>query len=162
MILPDHEIRQLLAQGKLIVEPSQQEVQLQPAGIDLRLGDMFRVFKESSGQYIDPRKENQNYTELVMAEDTQAFVIHPGEFVLGIVREYIKLPDFLMGSVDGRSTLGRLGVTIHTTSASTNPGWEGKFVLEINTLKKPKIYSPGPRPIQKSSPDAPVHRFPFH
>lgn len=136
MILPDHEIKKLLEEGELVVEPMYPEVQIQPAGIDLRLGSEFRVFKATSIPYIDTRKESQDYTEIVEIAENQPFIIDPGEFVLGIVREYIRLPDFLMGSVDGRSSLGRLGITIHATSASMNPGWEGRFVLEISNMGK--------------------------
>jgi len=146
MILPDHEIRKLLKEGKLVVEPLDPDVQIQPAGIDLRLGNEFRVFKATSAPYIDTRKEPRDYTEVVKVEGGQPFIIGPGEFVLGIVMEYVKLPGFLMGSVDGRSSLGRLGITIHATSASINPGWEGKFVLEISNMgKMPVALYPGMR-----------------
>ena len=146
MILPDHEIKKLLDRSELVVEPLDPDVQIQPSGIDLCLGNEFRVFKETSARYIDTREDSQGYTELIKVEDNQPFIINPREFVLGIVKEYIRLPDFLMGSVEGRSSLGRLGVTIHATSASINPGWEGKFVLEIRNMgKMPVALYPGMR-----------------
>jgi dCTP deaminase len=146
MILPDHEIRRLLKDGRIVIEPIDEDSQLQPAGVDLRLGSEFRIFRSTSLPYIDTRKRTEDYTEPVSIEDDKPFIIHPGEFVLGTVMEYIKLPPDLMGSVDGRSSLGRLGIAIHTTSASINPGWEGQFVLEISNVgRAPVALYPGMR-----------------
>jgi dCTP deaminase len=146
MILPDHEIRKFLKEGKIVVEPIDEEIQIQPAWIDLRLGNEFRVFKSTSLPYIDTKKSVENYTDTVKIIDDKPFIIHPGEFVLGTVKEFIKIPSDLMGSVDGRSSLGRLGISIHATSASINPGWEGMFVLEISNIgKAPVALYPGMR-----------------
>jgi len=147
MILPDHEIKTLLKDGSLVIEPLDDfDKQIRPAGVDLRLGNEFRFFKLSGIPYIDIKNKPENYTELVVVEDNKPFVIHPGEFVLGTVKEYIKMPTNLMGSVDGRSSLGRLGVIIHATSSSINPGWEGRFVLEITNIgKMPVALYPGHR-----------------
>jgi len=146
MILPDHEIRKLLREGRIVIKPLDEEVQIQSAGVDLRLGNEFRLFKSTTLPYIDTRKKPENYTDIVRISDDNPFIIHPGEFVLGTVREYIKIPDDLMGSVDGRSSLGRLGIAIHTTSASINPGWEGRFVLEITNIgRAPVAIYPGMR-----------------
>ncbi len=147
MILPDHEIRALLKKGDLVVGPlGDPEKQIRTAGIDLRLGNDFRVFKVSSTPYIDIRNKPENYTELVSISDDCPFVIHPHEFVLGSIKEYIRMPVHLMGSVDGRSSLGRLGIVIHATSSSINPGWEGRFVLEITNIgKMPVAVYPGHR-----------------
>jgi dCTP deaminase len=147
MILPDHEIRKLLEEGSLVIEPLEDpDMQIRSAGVDIRLGNEFRLFKVSATPYIDIRNKPENYTELVRVEDEKPFIIHPGEFVLGSVKEYIRMPDDLMGSVDGRSSLGRLGVVIHATSSSINPGWEGRFVLEITNIgKMPVAIYPGHR-----------------
>jgi dCTP deaminase len=147
MILPDHEIRKLLDEGRIKIEPLENpKVQIQPAGVDLRLGNEFRIFKVTSTPYIDIKKKTENYTEIVNVLDGEQFIIHPGEFVLGIVKEYIKVPEDIMGSVDGRSSLGRLGISIHATSASINPGWEGRFVLEISNMgRMPVALYPGMR-----------------
>jgi len=147
MILPDHEIRKYLREGKIVIEPLENpDVQIQPSGIDLRLGNEFRIFKSSSVAYIDTKKKTDAYTELINVEDDKPFIIHPGEFVLGGVKEYIKISDDLVGSVDGRSSLGRLGISIHTTSSSVNPGWEGNFVLEITNMgRMPVALYPGMR-----------------
>jgi dCTP deaminase len=136
MILPDHEIRKLLDKGELVVEPLEPDVQIQSAGIDLRLGNEFRIFRAISVPYVDTRKDSGDYTEAVRVKNGEPFILHPGELVLAGIKEYIKMPGFLMGSVDGRSSLGRLGITVHATSASINPGWEGRFVLEMSNMAK--------------------------
>jgi len=147
MILPDHEIKRLLKEGSLKIEPIEDpEVQIRSAGVDLRLGNEFRVFKITGTPYIDTKKENLGYTQNIVLEDSKPFVIHPGEFVLASVKEYIRMPPDLMGSVDGKSSLGRLGIAIHATSASINPGWEGMFVLEITNMgRMPVALYPGMR-----------------
>ena len=147
MILSDKDIKKYLKRGKLKIEPIEDsEVQIQPAWVDLRLGNEFRVFKSSSISYIDPKVPQDGYTEVIKVKDDKPFVLHPGEFVLGTTKEYIKMPDDLMGVIDGRSSLGRLGVIIHTTSAGINPGWEGIFTLEItNVGKMPVALYPGMR-----------------
>jgi len=147
MILPDHEIKALLAKGVLVIDPiKDMDKQIQPAGIDLRLGNEFKMFKVSTIPCVDTRGKPENCSETVVIKDGDPFIIHPGDFVLGNIKEYIKMPDHLMGSVDGRSSLGRLGVVIHATSSSINPGWEGRFVLEITNISRMpiKLY-PGQR-----------------
>jgi dCTP deaminase len=145
MILPDHEIRKLLESKDLVISPlANSEEQIRSAGVDLRLGNEFRLFKVSATPYIDIKNTPENYTELIKINDNKPFIIHPGEFVLGSIKEYIKMPSNLMGSVDGRSSLGRLGIVIHATSSSINPGWEGRFVLEITNIgKMPVALYPG-------------------
>jgi len=135
MIVADCEIKELLKQGKLVINPIENpDIQIQSAGVDLRLGNEFRVFRITSTPFIDTKKENKDYTERMFFEDDKPFIIHPGEFVLATVKEYIKVPANIMGSVDGKSSIGRLGIAIHATSASINPGWEGRFVLEITNM----------------------------
>jgi len=147
MILPDHEIKKYLQDGRLVIEPlDDPEMQIQPAWVDLRLDNEFRTFKIIGTPYIDTKKITENYTERHIIPNTQPFIVHPGEFVLGKVLEYIKLPHDIMGSVDGRSSLGRIGIVVHTTSASVNPGWEGNLVLEMtNVGKMPVALYPGMR-----------------
>lgn len=147
MILPDHEIKKYIKEGKIVIEPlDEPEKQIQPAQVDLRLGNEFRMFRVRSTPYIDTRNHVGEYTEKVTIDDNEPFVIHPREFVLGTVKEYIKIPNDLVGVVDGRSSLGRLGVVIHATSSSINPGWEGQFVLEITNIgKMPVALYPGQR-----------------
>ncbi|MFH1978269.1 MAG: dCTP deaminase [Candidatus Aenigmatarchaeota archaeon] len=147
MILPDHEIREYIKQGKIVVDPLENpDLQIQPAGVDLRLGNEFRVFKTGSIPFIDTRKKTENYTDIVKIENDRPFIVHPGEFILGTVKEYIKISNDLVGSLDGRSSLGRLGIAVHTTSASINPGWEGILVLEISNVgRMPVAIYPGMR-----------------
>ena len=147
MILPDHEIRALLDEGSLVIDPITDPMkQIRPAGVDLRLGNEFRLFETSGIPYIDTRNRPGNYTKTIRIDDNEPFVVHPGEFVLGNIKEYIRMPSNLMGSVDGRSSMGRLGIVIHATSSSINPGWEGRFVLEITNIgKMPVALYPGHR-----------------
>ncbi len=147
MILPDHEIKKLLKERKLVIEPLEDlEIQVQPAGIDLRLDNEFRVFKLNSTPYIDTKKPTDNYTEKIILKDSEPFIVHPGEFVLAKIKEYVKMPADLVGSIDGKSSLGRLGIVVHTTSSSVNPGWEGHLVLEITNLSRmPVAIYPGMR-----------------
>lgn len=140
MILPDHEIKKFLKEGKILIEPlDNPDVQIQPSGVDMLLGNEFRIFKTSSIPFIDTKKDTGDCTEMVRVEDGKPFIIHPGEFVLGTVKEYVKMPDDMVGSMDGRSSLGRLGIMVHTTSSSINPGWEGRIVLEITNLGRTAV-----------------------
>ena len=132
MIIPDHEIRELLKEGKVIIEPVE-DSQIQAACIDLRLGGEFRVFKHAAEAFIDSANPRE-YTECVKSEGM--FVIHPGEFILGITMERVSLPPDIAAYVDGKSSLGRLGVTAHITSSLVEPGWDGRLVLEIANLGK--------------------------
>ena len=135
MILPDHEIRKLLKEGKIRIEPlDDPENQIQPACVDLRLGSEFRVFKYTDEPFIDPRNPKE-YTNTFNSHE-KPFVLHPKEFVLGITKERIGVPPDLAAYVDGRSSLGRLGITAHITSGWIDPGFEGRLVLEISNLGK--------------------------
>ncbi len=145
MILSDRDIKNYIKSGKLLIEPELSEDQFQPAWIDLRLGKEFLLFKRLETPYIDP-KNPRDYTEKVTVGDGEPFILHPGEFVLGTVKEYIKLPRDLAAAVDGRSSLGRLGILTHITSTFVNPGWGGRLVLEINNIgKMPVTLYPGMR-----------------
>jgi dCTP deaminase len=145
MILSDKDIKDYIETGKIFIEPELKEEQLQSAWIDLTLGKEFRTFKSTQSALIDP-KNPEEITELISINENKPFIIQPGEFVLGNVNEYIKFPDDLVGAVDGRSSLGRLGVVVHITSTFVDPGWEGKLVLEItNVGKMPVALYPGMR-----------------
>jgi dCTP deaminase len=133
MIIPDHEIRALLREGKIKIEPLE-EGQIQAACVDLRLGSEFRIFKSTHEAFIDSRNPKE-YTECCAIGD-KPFIIHPGEFILGITRERIALPDNIAAYVDGKSSLGRLGITAHITASLVEPGWDGNLVLEIANLGK--------------------------
>jgi len=143
MIVPDHEIKRLLKEGKLIIEPlDDPEDQIQPACVDLRLGSEFKIFKYTSQPYID----SKNPSDYTQSCDTggKPFILHPREFVLGITKEKITIPPDMAAYVDGRSSLGRLGVTAHITSGWIDPGFSGRLVLEISNLGKiPVTLYPG-------------------
>jgi dCTP deaminase len=145
MILSDKDIKSCINSGKILIEPKLKDEQYQSAWVDLTLGNEFRIFKSTQSALIDPKKP-EDVTELISVNDEKPFIIHPGEFVLGAVNEYVKFPDDLAGAVDGRSSLGRLGVVVHITSTFVDPGWEGKLVLEItNVGKMPVALYPGMR-----------------
>jgi len=133
MIIPDHKIKKLLKEGKIKIEPLKEE-QIKSACVDLSLGSEFRTFRHISEPYIDS-KTPKNYTNIVVMDDDR-FILHPGEFVLGITEEKISLPSDITAYVDGKSSLGRIGITAHITSGFIDPGFEGKLVLEITNLGK--------------------------
>lgn len=133
MIIPDHEIIKLLKEGKIVVEPLE-DGQIKSACIDLKLGSEFKIFRHTQEACIDSRKPDQYIEDIFCEKD--GIILHPGEFILGITKEKIKLPDDIAGYVDGRSSIGRLGVTAHITSAWIDPGFEGRLVLEITNLGK--------------------------
>lgn len=145
MILPDHEIRKYIEEGKISIEPLENpKEQIQPACVDLRLGSEFRVFKYTKEAFIDSRNPKE-YTEAVHSNG-EPFVLHPKEFILGITHEKIKVPGDLAAYIDGRSSLGRIGITAHITSGWIDPGFKGRLVLEISNLgKMPVTLYPGMR-----------------
>ena len=112
---------------------------VQPASIDLRLGDSFRVFYNHRITAIDLRDVPPNLTEEVTIGPDEAFVIHPGEFCLGRTLERVELPDDLVARVEGKSSLGRLGLIVHATAGFVDPGWKGTLTLELNNLTRVPI-----------------------
>ncbi|OIO22855.1 dCTP deaminase [Candidatus Micrarchaeota archaeon CG1_02_51_15] len=134
MILSDHSILEEIGNQRITVEPFDQAL-LGPSGIDLRLSNQFRVFKHTSHAFIDIR-EKCDYTELVEVKDDEAFIAHPGEFVLGSALERVAFASDLIGRLDGRSSLGRCGIIIHATAGYVQPGWNGKLTLEIHNIGK--------------------------
>ena len=152
MILVDRHIKELLDSKKIIIEPIQDlSVQLGPASFDLRLGDEFRVFKYMENSVMDLANgaSSHDYTQKVIAKEK--FVLHPNRFVLGTTIERVKLPSDIVARVEGRSSLGRLGIIIHATAGYIDPGFEGKITLEISNLgHMPVILYPGMRICQLS------------
>jgi dCTP deaminase len=137
MILSDRDIRASIKSGKIKVEPCDLETQLSSVGIDLRLGNEFRLFKITHKSHVDLSKVNtQIDTELVEVGDGGEFMLHPGEFVLGITKETVELPNDIAARIDGRSSLGRLGIIVHSTAGHVDPGWRGKLTLEISNIGK--------------------------
>lgn len=120
MILSDRDLRRLLASGGLIIEPFD-EGSVQPSSIDLRVGHQFRVFANNRYPYIDVRRPMDGLTELVEATEEEPFILHPGEFVLGSTLEKVALPDDVVGRLEGKSSMGRLGLLIHSSLPATEP-----------------------------------------
>lgn len=144
-VLSDRDVRKLILEGKIVIEPLDLEEQLMPIGIDLRLGNEFRIFNVQAKGLVDPARDGlAELTQLVRVKDGEPFIIHPDEFVLGITKEYIKLPDDIAARIDGRSSLGRLGIVVHSTSGHVDPGFEGRLTLEISNIGRlPVALYPG-------------------
>jgi dCTP deaminase len=137
MILSDRDVKKLLQEGKIKVEPIDIDNQIMPVGIDLRLGNEFRLFKTGVESHIDPSKTDlESSTELIRIEDGKNYILHPGEFVLGATKECVQLPDDIAARIDGRSSLGRLGIIVHSTAGHIDPGFSGNLTLEITNIGK--------------------------
>lgn len=143
MVLSDRSIKQELAAGRIRIEPLDPD-DVQPSSVDLHLGPRFQVFRNSRYPYIDPAREQVGLTELVEASAETPFVLHPGEFVLGATLERVGLPEDLVARLEGKSSLGRLGLLIHSTAGYVDPGWEGTLTLELsNVANLPIVLTPG-------------------
>jgi len=133
VLLSDGDLRKELASGRLRVEPLD-EAMIQPSSIDVRLDRFFRVFNNTKYTHIDPRQRQDDLTTLVETTDDEPFVLHPGEFVLGSTFEGVDLPDDLAGRLEGKSSLGRLGLLTHSTAGFIDPGFEGHITLELSNV----------------------------
>ena len=131
MVLSDRSIREELAAGRLVISPLNVD-SIQPSSIDLRLDRIFRIFKKTDRPHIDVREPCDDCTERIEIEDDKPFFIHPGEFILANTLESITLPNDLVARLDGRSSLGRLGLLVHATAGYVDPGWSGKLTLELS------------------------------
>lgn len=131
-VLPDHQLRKL---GKQLVYPFVEE-NVQPASIDLCLGDEFIVFDAHEGLFIDLDGVHDDSARKVIKEPGKGFILHPGEFVLGVTHESIMLPNNIVARLEGKSSIGRLGLMIHVTAGFVDPGWEGPLTLEIANVRK--------------------------
>ena len=137
-VLSDRTIKEELAAGRLVIEPLD-EANIQPASIDLQLDRVFRIFRVTRRPFVDVRQPMDDLTELVTIEDDEPFIIQPGTFVLGSTLEYVTLPDDIVARVDGRSSLGRLGLLVHATAGYVDPGWTGKLTLELSNQSQMPI-----------------------
>jgi len=137
-VLSDGTIRRLVDEGRIRIEPWDAGL-VQPASVDLLLGRSFRVFHNHRTAAIDLRDPPQNLTELIEIEDDEAFVIHPGEFVLGVTREWVSLPEDVVARIEGKSSIGRLGLIVHATAGFVDPGFAGTLTLEITNLTRVPI-----------------------
>jgi dCTP deaminase len=133
MILSDRELKEALGSGRLVVDPLGDKA-VQPSSIDLRIGPYFRVFANTRYPYIDVKKPMEDLTELVEAFGDEPFILHPGEFVLGTTLERVEIPNDLVGRLEGKSSLGRLGLLIHSTAGFVDAGFRGNLTLELSNV----------------------------
>ena len=137
MILSDRDIRQAIQEGKIAVTPNDGlEVRIGPDGIDFRLGHTFLVFERNKQPYIDPRRREtaKGMTRPIVCKTGEPFIIHPHELVLATTLERLTLCDELLGRLEGRSSLGRLGIIVHSTASVFHPGWDGTATMELGNL----------------------------
>jgi dCTP deaminase len=133
VVLADRTIRRLLDEGQIEIDPLD-EALIQPSSVDVRVDRYFRVFHNARYPFIDVREPQEDLTELVEVDGEQPFILHPGEFVLGSTLERIRLPDDLVARLEGKSSLGRLGLLIHSTAGFIDPGWNGHVTLELSNV----------------------------
>ncbi len=150
MILSDRDIKKALKTKKIKITPLPDfNIQLGSCSIDLRLGNVFRVFEYSKHSLIDPlSKETKeiNFTREIKVKDNEPFIIQPRDFVLAITKEKITIDSKHLGRLEGRSSLGRLGIVVHSTASIFDPGWDGQAVLELGNLGRlPVALYPGMR-----------------
>jgi len=153
MILSDRDIRKAIESGRVVIDSDQPELfrHIHASSMDLRLGNIFKLYEHSKYAILDPKKPETfaGNMRVVTIPDGDSFIVQPGEFVLGVTRESIKVPDDLVVRVEGRSSLGRLGIIIHSTAGFVDPGFEGTITLEISNLNRlPVALYPGMRVCQ--------------
>ncbi len=143
MILSDRSIREEISKGRIEIDPFD-DACVQPSSVDLHVDRRFRTFHNARYPYIDVKAEMPDLTELVEVEEKVPFILHPGEFVLGSTLERVRLPDDLVARLEGKSSLGRLGLLIHSTAGYVDPGWDGYLTLELsNVANLPITIYPG-------------------
>jgi dCTP deaminase len=132
-VLSDRDIRAALQARRIRIDPYDPAC-LQPSSVDLHLDRDFRVFRNNRYPYIDVRQPQPDLTELVSIVADEPFILHPTEFVLGQTLEWVELPDDLVARLEGKSSLGRLGLLIHSTAGYVDPGWKGNLTLELSNV----------------------------
>ena len=135
MILSDRNIREEIAAGRIGIDPFTAE-DVQPASIDLHLDDKVLVFRNSTAPFIDLRRDIPQLNEMVVIKDDEPFILHPGEFVLANTLERITLSDSIVARLEGKSSLGRIGLLIHSTAGFVDPGWDGNLTLELSNVSR--------------------------
>jgi len=133
VLLSDRDIRAEIAAGRVAVEPFAESM-VQPSSVDVRLDRFFRVFENHKYSVIDPSIEQSELTREVIVEPNEHFILHPGEFVLASTYEVITLPDDIAGRLEGKSSLGRLGLLTHSTAGFIDPGFSGHITLELSNV----------------------------
>ena len=133
MVLSDRTIKEELSKGRIVIDPLGEGC-IQPASVDVHLDRRLLVFRNSRRAYIDVRQDMSDLTEMVEIDGDVPFILHPGEFVLGNTQEHIELPDDLVARLEGKSSLGRIGLLIHSTAGYVDPGWKGNLTLELSNV----------------------------
>lgn len=133
MVLSDRTIREEMAKGRIIIRPLGEGC-IQPASVDLHLDRSILIFRNNRVPYIDVRKTNDRLTDMVTMADDDPFMLHPGEFVLGSTLEHVEVPADLVARLEGKSSLGRIGLLIHSTAGYVDPGWKGHLTLELSNV----------------------------
>ena len=133
MLLSDGDIRRQIEAGRIGLEPLEMDL-LQPSSIDVRLDRFFRLFDNHKYPYIDPREQQDDLTRFVEVASDESFILHPSEFVLGSTFEYVSLPDDIAARLEGKSSLGRLGLLTHSTAGFVDPGFQGHVTLELSNV----------------------------
>jgi len=133
VLLSDRDIKAELGAGRIALEPYQPEM-IQPSSIDVRLDRFFRLFDNHKYPYIDPAEDQPELTHLVEVDSDRPFILHPGEFVLGSTYELVTLPDDVAARLEGKSSLGRLGLLTHSTAGFIDPGFSGHVTLELSNV----------------------------
>jgi dCTP deaminase len=133
MVLSDRTIKEELAKGRIVIEPLDPS-DIQPASVDLHLDKKLLVFRNTRQPYIDVRKDLPDLTEIEEIPDDTPFILHPGEFVLASTMESVTLPDDVVARLEGKSSLGRIGLLIHSTAGYVDPGWSGHLTLELSNV----------------------------
>ena len=133
MVLSDHTIKEEIAKGRIVVNPFDPSC-IQPASVDLHLDRRLLVFRNTRQPYIDVHKEMPDLTDVEDIPSDSPFILHPGEFVLGSTLESVTLPDDIVARLEGKSSLGRIGLLIHSTAGYVDPGWDGHLTLELSNV----------------------------
>ena len=133
MVLSDRTIRSEIERGRIVIDPFEPSL-VQPSSVDVRVDRRFRVFHNARHPYIDVRRPMDDLTELVETNGDEPFILHPGEFVLGQTLERVTLPDDLVARLEGKSSLGRLGLLIHSTAGFVDAGFSGTLTLELSNV----------------------------
>ena len=143
MVLSDRSIKEAIAQGRIIIDPLGEDC-VQPSSVDLHIDQFFRVFRNHTQRGIDVRDAQEDLTELIDVGPESPMILHPGEFMLGSTTERIAIPDDIVGRLAGKSSLGRLGLVIHSTAGFVDAGWDGHITLELsNVANLPITLYPG-------------------
>lgn len=149
MVLSDRDIKKALTSKKIIINPLPDfNTQLGSCSVDLKLGNTFRTYNHQNVAFLDPNDQTllEKITTVMTVADDQPFVLHPGEFALAVTKEHIEIPDDLSGRLEGRSSIGRLGIVVHSTAATFDAGFRGNAVLELANIGRiPVKLFPGMR-----------------